>query len=124
MTVLMFADRFVQRVKSGEKRHTIRGQRKQPIKPGDGLSLRHWSGKPYRSKQCVIHDVTCSEVWPIEISETGRVDMGDMILNHDEREMLAVQDGFKNFAEMKQWHLNAHGLPFTGVLIEWTVEKS
>lgn len=39
---------------SGEKIHTIRMNRNGYYKDGDVVSVRQWSGKPYRSKQDVI----------------------------------------------------------------------
>ena len=48
--VLLYHQRFVQRVRSGEKRHTIRAIRKgRQIKVGDELSHRNWAGKPSRN---------------------------------------------------------------------------
>jgi hypothetical protein len=45
----MFQDRFADKVRDGRKLHTIRKTAR--CKVGDTLSLRRWSGTPYRSKQ-------------------------------------------------------------------------
>ena len=50
--VLMCQAQFAPMVESGDKRRTIRPRRKRPVKMGDHVSLRQWTGKPYRSKQC------------------------------------------------------------------------
>ena len=32
---------------------------------------------------------------------------------------LAVKDGFSNWRDLVKWFEREHGLPFTGILIEW-----
>ncbi|WP_397570620.1 ASCH domain-containing protein [Schlesneria sp. T3-172] len=118
MKVLMFQERFVPRVESGDKRHTIRRAPVNPVKPGDELSLRCWSGKAYRSKQRTLRQEVCSKVETIQITETGAF-LDEWELNPDQCEGLAVADGFASFNEMQDWHRTAHGLPFAGVLISW-----
>lgn len=118
MKVLLFHERFVPRVESGEKRHTIRRAPVIPVNVGDQLSLRCWSAKPYRSKQRVIREEACSKLETIQITEKGIL-LDEVELNADQCEGLAIADGFATFAEMQDWHRNAHGLPFVGVLIGW-----
>jgi hypothetical protein len=51
MKVLMFQPRFAPLVEAGTKTQTIRPVRRRPIVVGDELSLRAWTGLPYRSPQ-------------------------------------------------------------------------
>lgn len=63
MIVLMCQDQFVPKILDGSKLTTIRRIRKRGNpKPGDILSLRRWTGKPYRSKQEEIKIVKCKSV--------------------------------------------------------------
>ena len=142
--VVMFQNRFVPRVISGEKHHAIRGLRKgdRQIKAGDELSLRYWSGLPYRSKQVLMHDVVCCKSSEIILTDGDDVEadvglpQGNVMihdnsdphvniegvrLDDEQAETLAHQDGFGSFAEMLDWHRNASGLPKVGRLIEWLV---
>jgi hypothetical protein len=47
------------------KRHTIRAGNR--FKPGEMISLRVWSDKPYRSKQIEFAQMEVKKVWGIEI---------------------------------------------------------
>lgn len=126
--VIIFQDRFAQLVASGEKPHTIRPKRKRPIRVGDVLDLRQWTGKPYRSKQRKLRLATCIAVTPIELcfirhrllvwlrGKTPRH------LTTAEIEALARRDGFADGAEMADWFSNMHELLFAGMLIEWGVK--
>ena len=58
-----FADAFL----SGQKIHTIRANEKGYYKPGDIVSVRQWSGKPYASKQETLQDGVRIGVVPVEI---------------------------------------------------------
>lgn len=123
MPVLMFQHRFAPKVEDGSKPHTIRPNRKRPIKVGDHLSLRKWEDKPYRSKQIVLRESECISARPILItSNFVEVDNGFEFFHWGTEETLnklAVHDGFNNWEEMKEWFINTHNLPFRGVLIEW-----
>jgi hypothetical protein len=126
MKVIMFQPRFAPLVASGAKPHTIRKQRKNPIKVGDKLSLRTWLGKPYRSKQKVLREGFCICTRGIEITNLGfsvSVYGRDkwLILDIESCDKLAKKDGFANAGEMIQWFRDTHGLPFEGVLIEWSL---
>ncbi len=69
---------FKEKIKSGEKRHTIRSNYdfwvKRIDKVNDGeavLSIRQWSGKPYNSKQVEIKKLFAGEVGIQPITTTG-----------------------------------------------------
>ena len=107
MPTLIFQPQFCSAVQSGAKTQTIRPPRKRPIRVGDPLSLRAWSGKPYRSKQSILAFGVCSAVEEITIND----DFAD--------EAEARRDGFKTAAEMRDWFAETHGLPFRGVRVSW-----
>jgi len=108
MRVILFQDKFAELVRSGEKKQTIRLSAR--CKPGDELSLRKWTGKPYRSKQETLRNSVCTRVQEVQIYEGPSTETS---------EMLARADGFSSHAEMQAWFNNTHGLPFEGQQIEW-----
>ena len=118
MTTIMFETRFVPDIESGKKIRTIRQKRKRPIKPGDGLSLRCWTGKPYRSKQYVIALVRCTRVATIRI-DSGTMQVDGKWLDRYQIEQVAWKDGFSNATQLRIYLTDAYGLPFEGELIEW-----
>lgn len=119
MTVLMFMDRFAPLVRDGSKPHTIRGQRKRPIKAGDWLSLRRWTGRAYGSPQEVLREATCLSVEPITINALDIV-LNGKALSDEQCEKIARGDGFADAREMVDWFGKIHGLSFSGTLICWT----
>ncbi len=125
--VMLFMPRFARKVEALQKPHTIRPRRKRPVRVGDLLDLREWLGKPYRSKQRKLIERPCIKVTPIRISIARELAFirlgapGGQTWLHDEPgQALARADGFEDVAEMVDWFKQTHGLPFAGVLIEWT----
>lgn len=136
MKVLMFQPQFAVNVESGSKTRTIRGKRKRPCQPGDLLSLRAWTGKPYRSKQRFLKAAICQEVHEIEIRFEPTIDEHGKVaccyvdgkkLTMFEWEDLAQKDGFEK-PQFGAWGASArmliffeqnHGLPFKGDMIQW-----
>ena len=118
MRVLIFQDRFAALVQIGAKRQTIRATAR--CKPGDTLSLREWSGRPYRSKQSLLREATCTSVSHVGIGTGGVESNGRvMLFGSPAADDFARADGFADFAEMREWFQGAHGLPFLGELISW-----
>ena len=115
MRVILFQDRFADKVRDGSKRQTIRKTAR--CKPGDILSLRRWKGKPYRSKQEILREAVCSAVTPVEINSFGADIIGDVFIHCPDT--LARSDGFIGWPEMRDWFQETHGLPFNGFVIEW-----
>jgi uncharacterized protein YqfB (UPF0267 family) len=120
MRVIMFKDRFRELILSGEKSHTIR--KKARCRPGDVLSLRSWTGRPYRSKQETFATRICSEVIALSMDE-GRVLMDGVPVAKAMQEALAKKDGFECFKDMEEFFKATHGLPFDGELIRWTPKE-
>lgn len=123
MNVFVFQNRFEAPILAGRKPHTIRGHRrdgKPRARVGETISLRVWTGKPYRSKQREFARAVVTAVFPVRIYDCG------IQLHATRREVLwygqqriARQDGFAGFTEMLEWFRSTHGLPFEGVLVKW-----
>jgi hypothetical protein len=117
--VRMFKPQFAPLVAAGTKCQTVRPTPKRMPKAGDRISLRMWTGKPYRSKQRVLREATISEVAMVDITETG-IAVNSYAAPCDD---FAVADGFRNFFELRDWFKATHGLPFEGVVIKWHNER-
>lgn len=136
MPALNFKQQFVAKIKANEKTSTIRGKRKNPIKPGDILKL--FTGQ--RTSNCqLIGTAVCSNVSPIKICtdapylflhlgewKDGKKPPGrwyafaESALQH-----LCANDGFTDYNELKNFFSNQYGpLPFEGDLIEWREFKT
>lgn len=115
MRVFLFQPRFAPLVAAGTKHQTIRLQAR--CQPGDTLSLRQWSGKPYRSKQQLLGTVTCVDVVSVRLFDSGVILCGRGWIGMSNG--FARADGFADWDEMRAWFEATHGLPFSGELITW-----
>lgn len=115
--VRLFQPRFASLVESGQKTQTVRKTPKRMPRVGDQISLRTWTGKPYRSKQRILGNRVVTNVEPIVIVDGGIFING--MLNAAETGSFAKADGFTGWDEMRAWFQNTHGFPFTGILIQW-----
>lgn len=113
--VRMFKPQFADAVRQGTKRQTVRPIPVRLPKAGDRISLRMWSGKPYRSKQTLLRETMVISVSDCCITGVSVTVRG----REQDPEIFARADGFDSFATMRQWFLETHGLPFQGILIEW-----
>lgn len=108
-------------VAEGSKTQTVRLTAR--CKPGDVLSLREWTGRPYRSPQRILRTEICLSVDEVRFENVaGRgwsVWRAGLGLTADEREALAAADGFDSAEDMSEWFADEHGLPFEGVIILW-----
>lgn len=130
MNVFVFQNRFEADIVAGRKSHTIRGHRrdgKPRAKMGETISLRVWTGKPYRSKQREIARGVVDKIESIAVHSNG-ISLGDGTLrvwfmgewNHIEMlNGFARRDGFGSWSEMRDWFKATHGLPFSGSLVGW-----
>lgn len=125
MPLLNFKPQFVAPIQAGAKSHTIRADRAIPIKPGDKLYL--YTGLRRKGAARILPEpVTCTMVQPIKIRKRNccenhfvvTVDGTD--LARDERERLAVADGFLSFAAMMTFWEGR--LPFKGQIIYWRAQ--
>ena len=129
--VRLFQPRFAELVASGRKLQTIRPLPKRIPFPGDHLSLRTWTGLPYRSPQRVLLDTTLASIQPVRIQDDGiykAPEPGSLLhaigvpiirLHGESADRFAVADGFDHWPAMHAWFQAEHGLPFDGVLLTW-----
>lgn len=123
--VKLFKPQFAELVSRGEKRQTVRPTPKRMPQVGDDISLRAWSGKPYRSKQRLLAEGLITQVVTITITETAVLLRPTQKLTvHVPREKFAADDGFSSWEAMRDWFKEAHGLPFDGILISWEIVNS
>lgn len=121
MIVLMYKPRFAPLVETGTKANTIRPERKRPIKVGDLLSHRTWTGRAYGSPQRILRPLTpCTGLEPVEIGITW-VKLQGRRLASSELYAFAKADGFRDWPDMSAWFQAEHPShePFAGVLIRW-----
>lgn len=117
MRVIMFKDQFAPLVRDGVKLQTIR--KRANCVPGDVLSLRRWTGKPYRSKHEMLTEAVCIAVLKVSIDSCSIELPGELLTVNRLRDRFAQLDGFYGWADMRDWFKVTHGLPFDGELIQW-----
>lgn len=120
MVAYSFQGRFADAVESGEKRQTIRARgKRRHAKPGDNLQL--YTGM--RTKACrKLRDAVCHDACSIRIERDKVFTFYPQEIFLDRHlEILAKNDGFASWAEMRDWFDATHGLPFLGVMIRWLV---
>lgn len=116
MPALNFRPMFVDHIRSGRKNHTIRADRKVPIKVGDKLYL--YCGMRQKGAFRILPDaVMCTKIEAIVIDGTLGIMVGEDGLSQDECEQLARCDGFSSHAEMMSFWDGR--LPFKGQIIHW-----
>lgn len=118
--VRMFKPQFAPLVESGVKCQSVRSRPKRMPRAGEPISLREWTGKPYRSKQRVLRESVITEVSSVDITETG-IAVNSYAEPCDD---FARADGFHDFCELRDWFKTTHGLPFEGVVIKWHNAKA
>lgn len=128
MAILSFKKRFAGKVRNGQKRQTIRGFRKYPIKEGETLHLYTALRTKYAER---LRVVTCKSVELIHIHFNSReiILPEQVISTADELNAFAKADGFSDFEDMRQFWIAEHGVkkgdrkvlltPFKGTLIKW-----
>jgi len=120
--VRMVQPRFAAKVSDHLKRQTVRPHPKRMPRAGDRISLREWTEKPYRSKQRELCQGTITAIDEIAITkENIFLDGPSMFIGSNDE--FAVADGFRDFADMKQWFQETHGLPFSGIVIYWRPDQ-
>lgn len=133
MTVFLFQKEFVPKILDGTKTHTIRPERKRLVPPGEMLSLRHWAGTPYRSRQVSFMHTYLLGSQPIELHGGGPSGRGQVryftsflsglpcgeLNQPEDLDAFAVADGFSDWMAMRNWFRTVHGLPFSGRIYHW-----
>ena len=120
--VIMFQQRFAADVRHGWKTQTIRpyGRRALP-QMGQRVSLRQWSGKPYRSPQVTLRQTRLSLVQGFRADWQARqVWVGGILLEGAAVDDFARADGFTDAVAMASWFLANHkGTEFEGFVMHW-----
>lgn len=120
MIVLTFKPRFRPKVLDHTKLNTMRANRKRPVKVGDVLSLRGWSGRPYMTPQIRLMDVICTRVTAVAIEEGSFwTSDGEESCQPGVLDAFAVRDGFADFTDLIAYFREQGPLPFVGTLIGW-----
>lgn len=126
-TILPLINDFVLLDGEQSKHHTIRvGNR---FKPGDMVSLRVWSDKPYRSKQIEFAQVEVKRTWSFNIHIVGDdliwqvpgSGSGSFDTKSESLKIIAFNDGLeiRDFIDWFTIHPKAKGQAFTGQIICW-----
>ena len=127
--VRMFKPQFAPLVESWEKLQTVRPTPKRMPQAGDRISLRAWTGKPYRSKQRILRESKILKVDPVIITH-DKIYVGGQPVDRD---AFAWADGFRATLHgglwwspwlcMYDWFVETHGLPFEGIVIHWSNDQ-
>lgn len=111
MVAYSFKKQFADKIRSGEKRHTIRRNgRRRHARPGEMLQL--YTGM--RTKQCkkIMADQQCELVVPvaIQVAASGieSIKLGGEPV--DDMEEFAKSDGFEDLESMSAFWLEFHGV--------------
>lgn len=120
MGLYNFQPRFVPAIESGEKCHTIRAPRKNPDKPGNVMHL--YTGLRHKGARLLMR-VPCVKVQEVSIRPSG-IAIDGVDLSPDEREQLAIADGFASWQEMLDfWSDRLETGPWLGNLLHWRKPK-
>ena len=118
MVAYSFRPRFVEPIRTGFKRQTIRADRKRHACPGEELQL--YTGM--RTKHFrLIARATCESITPITLSFAFR---GAILVDKQkwyDLDNFAVLDGFLDWDDLCAFWREEHGVisEFTGVRITW-----
>lgn len=95
------------------------------FKPGDMISLRVWSGAPYRSKQIEFAQVEVKKTWGVEIyikdEELAITIINEPYFHIADNAIVANNDGLHldDFTDWFKIHPKKDGQLFTGQIICW-----
>ena len=118
MLLTFSKDQFVEKILTGDKIHSIREDKNNRWKIG--MKIHFWRGNPrnvksnpYEFATSVVKDIQRIEIEPSInwVSLTG----GYSCFGPDGLEIIAKNDGFSSWAEMKKFFPE----PFVGKLIWW-----
>jgi hypothetical protein len=122
MVAYSFKRQFVEPIRAGTKRQTIRAERQRHARPGEEVQL--YTGM--RTRQCrLIGRATCTAVTPIGLyfgarpfTQIGGVDAFGLLY----LDIFAQADGFMHWADLVAfWRANHPdvGDVFAGILVQW-----
>jgi hypothetical protein len=102
-------DIFVKRIKNGMKKHSIRKDRYNRWKKG--MTIHFWRGnprnvksKPYKFGVGIVYEIANIEIYPCKnIVKISFNKQSNQITSKEELNNLAINDGFDNWEEMKEF---------------------
>ncbi len=100
------------------KRQTIRARRKDGKDPAPGQTLYLYTGLRTKAARR-LGTAPCARVTPIEILQHTFILDDTWWLSPREAGSIAHDDGFKCLEDFFNFFKKNHGLPFSGLLIEW-----
>lgn len=121
MNVVLFKNCFEQPILDGVKDCTIRARRKDGkprAREGEVISLRVWTGLPYRSKQREFAQRTVKFTFPVRVDKRGIERLDNVGVRLMPKKM-AKDLGFKDWTQARKWYQSVHGLPFDGELLHF-----
>ena len=127
MIVKMFQFRFAPLVQDGSKLNTIRPRPRIIPVVGQKISLREWTGRPYRSKQRILRESIITAVSNVKIT---RAKLTVSPISHGKMRMIpsldifAKEDGFDDWEDLIAWFRQNHRLPFRGIIIFWELSST
>lgn len=131
MPSINFKTEFAEPVKNGTKRQTIRQLRKNPIKPGDMLTMFTGQRTTNCRKLCMHKCKSVEEIemtreltydYPESTNATGHiwdVKIDGRGITGAEVRHIAMKDGFKDNKSFFDFFQSHYGDNFKGVLIKW-----
>lgn len=118
MVAFNFQKQFADAVERGEKRYTIRSERRARV--GDNLQL--YTGQ--RTKQCrLLRRSICTSVDEVRIYPRNGyscIRFNGELLNSEGMRELARSVGFETTAQMVDYYAATYGLPFCGYRHGWS----
>jgi len=127
--VLNFSKQFADAVERGEKRQTIRAERKDLRRPHKGQRLTLYTGM--RTKSCrLLRVVTCTACLPVSINfRDSTIRVSGAPLRGSSLEDFAQMDGFESSAALFDWFRKAHAPKgsrvtlFVGWCCRWEIDR-
>lgn len=123
MVAYSFKSRFAPMILAGDKRHTLRNDRKRHARVGEELQL--YTGM--RTRSCKkLGTATCTALLRIRLDfEHRRVEFlesGQAITTPDDTDAFAVGDGFADWRDMQAFWAKEHPdlTAWEGVMIQWS----
>lgn len=108
-------------MRSGAKRHTIRGKRKRAWGEGDRLFL--WIALRTKHRRFIgFTTVAMLEDCDIDLDTAPfrlQIALDGRVLADDEADRFAQADGFPSMREMYEFWVENHEFPFEGDVIHW-----
>lgn len=126
MVAYSFQRRFCEQIVRGEKRQTIRADRKRHARPGEPIQL-FFGMRTKHCRKLIDPDPVCTHVEPVSmrVPPCGLVRIGHPACPEwsEVEDLFARLDGFDDALDFTMFWRREHGLGlFEGVLIRWNAK--